>query len=88
MTEKKKIEPAAPGVQSSAATPTEEPIQLPSVVREAEAAIMEMIEEHSRPHLRGVYDQRLVAIARTQFELGFLALGKALSRPDAEAAEG
>jgi hypothetical protein len=50
-----------------------------------EVAVMEMLSSYSQPHLTGQYDQRLIAIARTQIELGFLALYRALAKHEAAA---
>lgn len=58
-------------------------------VEEIEVMITEMLDTYSQPHVRGRYDQRLIAIARTQIELGFLALHKAVWKAEAdEAREG
>lgn len=53
-----------------------------------EAEVEELLSIYSQPHNRGQYDQRLISIARTQIELGFCALYKALGKHDAEYAEG
>lgn len=82
MTEKKK--PEADQKVDPAQVQTEEAVagdQDPALatVGDAEVAMMELLAEFRRPHVRGRYDQRLVAIATTQIELGFLALFKAMT---------
>lgn len=53
-----------------------------------EEAVMGFLGEFQHPHLRGKYDQRLVSVARTQIELGFMALHKAIALAEPEQAEG
>lgn len=81
MTEKKKPDPAPQeqAAPTEAQAPEGSSNALAATVAEAEAAIMEMIAELRAPHRQGFFDQRLVSIAATQFELGFLALFKAMT---------
>lgn len=46
-------------------------------VAQLESKIAHVIGLHSNPAVKGRYDQRLIAIAATQLELGLLALAKA-----------
>lgn len=75
--EEKKPDPALP----TEAVAAEDHGDLhPAEVIEAQA--MELLNSFQQPHLRGSYDQRLVAIARTQIELGFLALYRAIAKAE------
>lgn len=78
MTEKK--QPAPPPEDKAE---VEAPAQELHPADALEAAINELLDGYSLAHLRGQYDQRLIAIARTQIELGFLALHKALGQAEA-----
>lgn len=83
MTDKKQTTPP-PQVETPETAASEEELHPAEAI---EAAVLEFISNYSQPHMKGQYDQRLISIARTQIELGFLALYKALSLAD-QAAEG
>jgi hypothetical protein len=77
------VEPTVPVAAAEAVTPLPEPEEL-HPAEALEVAIVELLDGYGQPHVRGQYDQRLIAIARTQIELGFLALYRALAKAEAE----
>lgn len=85
----KKTETTPPPEELVGATLAEEPDSedASSAAGDCEQAVMEFLDEFQRPHVRGRYDQRLVSIARTQIELGFLALHKAIRLAEPEQPE-
>lgn len=44
---------------------------------EVERAVLDLIAKMTAPHNSARYDQRWLAIARTQIEMGFMALARA-----------
>jgi hypothetical protein len=74
--------PTAGEPQAEAIAPEAEEELHPSEALEVE--VTRLLDAYSQPHLHGQYDQRLIAIARTQIELGFCAFYKALAKHEAQ----